>query len=122
MCAIENDAPMPQFKSLNCTLWYNTHARCATRRVRLLVAVLSKPCAIIVFGIVGSMKMLGYINTVQNIIFFVSTHFITFCGVLFCCMPRSFSGKRRLLTCMQHTRTLTRVQHTKHYSHAAHEK
>ena len=51
MSAIENDALLPQFKSLNCALWYNTRAHCATRRVRLLVPVLSKPCAIIMFGI-----------------------------------------------------------------------
>ena len=51
MSAIENDVLAPQFKSLNCTLWYNTRAHCATRCVRLLVPVLSKPCVIIVFGI-----------------------------------------------------------------------
>ena len=51
MSAIENDALAPQIKSLNCTLWYNTRAHCGTRRVRLLVPVLSKPCAIIMFGI-----------------------------------------------------------------------
>ena len=51
MSAIENDALAPQFKSLNRTMWYNTHAHCVTRRVRLLVPVLSKHCAIIVFGI-----------------------------------------------------------------------
>ena len=51
MFAIENGAPAPQFKSLNCVLWYNTHVHCATKRVRLLVPVLSKPCAITVFGI-----------------------------------------------------------------------
>ena len=49
-----------------------------------------------------------------------------FAGVLFNCMPWSFSGKRWLLTCMQHAKRLTRMQHTKHYSctsycHAAHE-
>ena len=48
MFAIKNDALAPQFK---CTLWYNTRAHCVTRRVRLLVPVLSKPCAIIMFGI-----------------------------------------------------------------------
>ena len=37
MSAIKNDALAPQFKSLNCTLCYNTRAHCATRRVRLLV-------------------------------------------------------------------------------------
>ena len=51
MSAIQNGAPAPQFKSLNCDLLYNTRAHCATTRVRLLVPVLSKPCAIIVFGI-----------------------------------------------------------------------
>ena len=58
----------------------------------------------------------------------MSTRFIMFCwpGVFFCCMPWSFSDKRWLLTCMQHTRRLTHVQHMKHYSrasyyHAAHE-
>ena len=45
--AIENDALVPQSK---CALWYNIHVHCVTRRVRLLVPVLSKPCAIIVFS------------------------------------------------------------------------
>ena len=36
-------------------------------------------------------------------------------------MPWYLTGKRCLLTCMQHIRRLTRVllQHTKHYSHAS---
>ena len=51
MSAIENGAPLPQFKSLNCALWYNTHAHCVTRCVRLLVPVVPTPCAIMVFGI-----------------------------------------------------------------------
>ena len=50
MSAIENDELASQFKSLNRILWNNTHAHCATRLARLLVPVLSKPCAIIVFG------------------------------------------------------------------------
>ena len=51
MSPIENGALVPQLKSLNCALSYNTHAHCATRCVRLLVPVRSKSCAIIVFGI-----------------------------------------------------------------------
>ena len=51
MYAIENGAPVPQFKCLNCALWHNRCAHCATRCVKLLVPVLSKPCVIIVFGI-----------------------------------------------------------------------
>ena len=51
MSAIENGVPAPQFKSFNCALWYNTHAHCATRCVRLLVSVLPKLCVIIMFGI-----------------------------------------------------------------------
>ena len=47
MFAIKNDVLAPQFK---CALWYNTCVHCVTRCVRLLVPVLSKPCAIIVFG------------------------------------------------------------------------
>ena len=50
MSAIENGALVPQFKSLNWTLWYNTRVHFATRCVRLLVPVLSKPHVIIVFG------------------------------------------------------------------------
>ena len=34
-------------------------------------------------------------------------------------MPRFFSGKGWQLTCVQHTRRLTRVQHMKYYSHAS---
>ena len=37
----------------------------------------------------------------------------------FHCMPWFFSGKGWQLTCVQHTRRLTRVQHTKYYSHAS---
>ena len=54
--AIENGAPVPQFKSPNCALWYTTHAHCATRRVRLLVPVVSKLCHYRVWHSVGSMK------------------------------------------------------------------
>ena len=34
-------------------------------------------------------------------------------------MPCFFSGKGWQLTCVQHTRRLTRMQHTKYYSHAS---
>ena len=53
MSAIENDVLALQFtrKFLNCALWYNTCKHCATRCVRLLVPVLSKPFAIVMFGI-----------------------------------------------------------------------
>ena len=42
-----------------------------------------------------------------------------FAGVFLHCMPWSFSGKRWLLTCIEHTRRLTHMQHTKHYLRAS---
>ena len=42
MSAIENDVLAPQFKSLNCALWYNACAHYATTRVGLLVPMLAK--------------------------------------------------------------------------------
>ena len=42
----------------------------------------------------------------------VLSHFVS---VPFHCIPWFFSGKGWQLTCVQHTRRLTRVQHTKYY-------
>ena len=58
----------------------------------------------------------GYINTQQNSCPHVLSHFGS---MLFRCIPWSFSGKGWLLTCIQHTRRLTRVQHTKYDLHAS---
>ena len=41
--AIETNVLVPEFKSLNHAFWYDRHAHCAIRRVRLLVPVLCKP-------------------------------------------------------------------------------
>ena len=117
MSAIKNGAPAPQFKSLNCALWYNTHVHCATRRVRLLVPVLSKPCVDIMFG----MQLVwwkchleeGYINTWQNIIFFVFTHFITFCWGAF--------SLYALILLWQKTAVTLHAAHKKTDLRAAHE-
>ena len=53
LSAIKDDSLVPQFKSPICVLcgMANTCAHCVTRCARLLVPVLSKPCAVIVFGI-----------------------------------------------------------------------
>ena len=37
MSTIKNDVLAPQFKFLNCALWYDTRAHCATRLARLLM-------------------------------------------------------------------------------------
>ena len=100
----------------------------------LLVPVLSKPCAIIMFSIqliqydVTQSGFIGMHKYVLDWILFSSCpHVLShFASVLFCCMSWSFSGKRWLLTCMQQIRRLTHMQHAKRYSrasccHAAHE-
>ena len=76
MSAIENDALVPQFKSLNCALCYNTPTHCATRCVRLLVPALPKPCAVVMFGI-QLIKMSSRVD-VYRTFSFLSTCFITF--------------------------------------------
>ena len=76
-------------------------------------------CHYRVWHSVDSIKMSSKMDIWQNIIFFMSTHFITFCWSDFLCIPWSFPDKRWLLICMQHTRRLTSVQHTKHYSLAS---
>ena len=56
LSAIQDDAVAPYFKCLNLRALYVlcdvTHVHhCVTRCIRLLVLMLSKPCAIIMFGI-----------------------------------------------------------------------
>ena len=68
------------------------------------------------------MKMSSRVEVRKYLIeyyFLCIQRFITFCWVLVCCKPWSFSGKRWKLTCMEHTRRLLRMQHRKHYSRAS---
>ena len=76
MFAIGNDVLAPQFKSLNCALWYNTHAHSATRRVRLLVPALSKPCAIVVFGIQWFDKMSSRVDWNRGMKYLTEYYFL----------------------------------------------
>ena len=88
--------------------------------------VLSKSCAIIVFGIqfgliqcypewigIGVCK---YLTGYYFLRVHVSYHVLLACHFIVCL---DSSGKGWQLTCVQHTRRLTRVQHMKYYSRAS---
>ena len=101
-----------------CALWCNTHVHFATRCVTLLVLVLSKSCAIIVFGSIQCHpEWIGIgvsnINTLQNAIFFVSMCFITFC--------QHVISLYTLILLWQSVAVNLHVAHKKTGSHAVHE-
>ena len=102
-----------------CALWCNSHAHCVTISVILSVLMLSEPCAIIIFGLQLVSSRVDWNRSkliLDKCYFFI---FTCFSSVPFHCIPRFFPGKGWQLTCVQHTRRLTRVQHTKYYSHAS---
>ena len=145
MSAIENGAPAPQFKSINCTLWYNTRVHSATRCVRLLVPVLPKPCSIIVFGIqlvrwkrhnrVGIRKYLTEYYFLHGVHTFY--HVLLGCFFVVCLIPSlavnlyaahnktdSRAAHKALLACFLLsciTQIITQMQRMKNSLHAVHE-
>ena len=142
-----NGVLAPQFKSLNCALWYTTRAHCATRHVRLLVPVLSKPCAIIVFGIqLGWQKchlecilecigigVRKYMAKYYFLCIYAFYHVLLGCFFVVCLDPSlakdgcwlACSTQKDWLACITQSIThvlLTIMQHTNYYWHAAHKK
>ena len=90
LSATENDALEPLLKCLIHALCY-THAHCVTGRDRLLVLVLSKSCAIIVFGIQLASSRVDWNRSTQipdKILFSLCPHVLSrFASVPFHCMP-----------------------------------
>ena len=118
MSAIENDTLVPQFQSL-CAITH-VHTVLPDIYVRLLVPVLSKPCAIIVLGIQLVQKMSSRVD--WNRILFSSCPCVLSCfvGMLFVvCLDPSLAKMAVNLHAAHKKITrvfLTIVQHTNYYS------